>query len=91
MGLGMVAVMTARGYECLLYHRGGGRRPIGESDRPTTIMLECDVNLYCCPAQWSRNSGQWSHRGLHGGKVRQGGPVAAADGKRRSIYSSPEP
>jgi hypothetical protein len=90
MGLGMVAVMTTRGYERLLYHRGGGRRPIGELDRPAAVMLECNVNLCCCPARQSRNSGQWSRQGLHGRKVRRGDPIAAAARKRRLIYSSPE-
>jgi hypothetical protein len=69
MGLAMVVVTTAWGYECLLYHRGGGRWPMRESDRSVAVMLECDVNLYCWPARRSRNGGQWSHRGLHGGKV----------------------
>jgi hypothetical protein len=59
----MVAVMTTRGYERFLYRRGGGRRPIRESDRPEVDMLECDVNLCCCPTQRSRNGGQWSRRG----------------------------
>jgi hypothetical protein len=60
MGLGMVMVMTARGYECLLYRQGGGTQPVGESDWPTVLMLECDVNLCCCLAWRSRNSGKWS-------------------------------
>jgi hypothetical protein len=57
MGLGMVAVTIARGYDRLLYHRGGGRRPVGESDQPVAVILECDVNLCCCPTRQSRNSG----------------------------------
>jgi hypothetical protein len=70
MGLGMVVVMTALGYERLLYRPGGGRRPIGKSDRPTTVMLECVVDLCFCRARRSRNGGQWRSRGLHSGKVR---------------------
>jgi hypothetical protein len=45
------------GYERLLYRRGGGKQPVRESDRPTVVMLECDVNLCCFPAQQSRNGG----------------------------------
>jgi hypothetical protein len=91
MGLGMIAVMTALGYECHSYCRGGGRWPIGELDRLVAGMLECDINLCYCLARQSRNGGQWSRWCLHGGKVRRGGPVAAAADKQHSIYSSSEP
>jgi hypothetical protein len=51
MGLGMIAVMTALGYECHSYRRGGGRWPIGELDRLVAGMLECDINLCYCLAR----------------------------------------
>jgi hypothetical protein len=48
-----------------LYRWGGGRQHIKESDLLAVVMLERDVNLYCCPARRSRYGDHWSCRGLH--------------------------